>query len=206
MLRLKTCGLVVLVAVLQLAVLTGSAADAPIRICGTPEMSKASAQAIQAELNQTMQSLLGTTNQTLAGQRLASNARTASKARVEATTAKPATGIVVNVFFHVLNQGSAVADGNIPDSMVQAQLSVRRAGSHRTHSERSCTLVRGRPMNSQCRRASDAVCRRRHMRLPGSQAGVCILAMCEHQCEVLSQLFSTHTTHMSSTCPRDCNE
>ena len=123
--------LLLLASALQLALLTDSCvAASQIRVCGTPDPSRAAAQVIQAELNTTMQAMVGTTNQTLAAERLASSARIASSSgsasteRAAAVAAKPATGINVNVYFHVLRSGTAASQGNIPDSQIQAQIQV----------------------------------------------------------------------------------
>lgn len=118
-----------LLATLLVLLSTAFAAAQQVRVCGTPEMSYTSAQAIQQELNTTMVALVGTTNQTLAAERLASSnteesSTTTSNARTAAAAAKPATGINVKVYFHVLNSGSTVGDGNIPDSTVTNQIQV----------------------------------------------------------------------------------
>ena len=43
---------------------------------------------------------------------------------VEPTPTPSATGGVINVYFHVINNGSGIANGNIPDSMIAAQINV----------------------------------------------------------------------------------
>ena len=70
-----------------------------------------------------MVALVGTTNQTLAGERLAANARTATGANDRAT-ALPATGINVPVYVHIVLVGSTAAKGNVSDATVAAQIAV----------------------------------------------------------------------------------
>ena len=55
------------------------------------------------------------------------------------------TGGVISVYFHVINKGSSLADGNIPDSQIASQIAVMNAafastGWHRSHHQ--CHLVR----------------------------------------------------------------
>lgn len=118
-----------LAATLQLALFSGLATAQRVRVCGTPELSVSAAQVVQKELNATMEAMLGTTNQTLAGQRLAALAAIPEPANANARTAtvaaaKPATGINVQVYFHVLRSGLAVSQGNVPDSQVARQMQV----------------------------------------------------------------------------------
>src|SRR4051812_29289563 len=39
----------------------------------------------------------------------------------------PAGGVVIPVYFHVINKGPSLAEGNVPDSMIAAQLQVLNA-------------------------------------------------------------------------------
>ena len=105
-------------------------ADAAIRVCGTHNITDAAAQSVQSDLNATMSAMLGTTNTTLAGARLTANAQeSAGGDRKAAAAALPATGINVAVYFQVISSGSSVADGNVTDSTVAAQIAVRLFGA-----------------------------------------------------------------------------
>jgi hypothetical protein len=120
-----------LAATLQLTLLSSSAMAQRIRVCGTPELSVSAAKVVQQVLNDTMAAMVGTTNQTLAGQRLAALAASPDSPNANARTAavaaaKPATGINVKVYFHVLRSGTAVSQGNVPDSQIAKQIQVSK--------------------------------------------------------------------------------
>ena len=118
-----------LAATLQLTLLSSQAMAQRVRVCGTPHLSVSAAQQVQKELNATMEAMVGTTNQTLAGQRLAALAADPESANPNARTAavaavKPATNINVNIYFHVLRSGTAVSQGNVPDAQIAKQIQV----------------------------------------------------------------------------------
>lgn len=119
------CSLPLLLAALQLVLCSSYAVAQRVRVCGTPEMSFSAAQTIQQQLNATMEALVGTTNQTLAGQRLAASAAGMESANARTAAAKPATGISVKVYFHVLRTGTAASQGNVPDAQIAKQMQVR---------------------------------------------------------------------------------
>lgn len=113
-----------LAATLQLTLFSSLATAQRVRVCGTPEMSFSAAQQIQKDLNATMEAMVGTTNQTLAGQRLAAMSTSFDAANARTASAKPATGINVKIYFHVLRSGTAASQGNVPDSQIAKQIQV----------------------------------------------------------------------------------
>ena len=80
-----------------------------------------------------------TFNERIAAQRMDSVAQN-SNARAAAAEAGPATGVSVSVFFHVLRSGFLEAEGNVPDSVVSAQIQVRMLEGTRPLGLNCCSL------------------------------------------------------------------
>ncbi len=76
------------------------------RPCGTPEPGVLEADAIDAEVNDQLAKM------------------GAVDPQGEMVRNVAAVGGGINVYFHVINNGTGIANGNVPDSMIQAQIAV----------------------------------------------------------------------------------